>query len=615
MIKPIKTKLEKALFAHQNGQLNEAEKLYREYTENTPNDSNGWYLLGSFCYQKGNLANAKEYLDYSIELTPKHPQALNSRGILYKETGQFEKAENDFRVALSIAPIFPEILTNLADTCRLIGKYNEAKNLSSRAIELSPELALAHNNHGAIEKALGNLNRAKISFEKALSLDSNFIDAAINLTITLKELEQTDEALKVALLTVKKAPKYGRAQNSLGLIYFDLKKDPDALDAFRLACNIDPNYAEAHNNLANTLTRLDQLNEANRYYDKALKLEPDNATFWSNKAATFQANNEIKEAITACNTALNFNPNHADARWNRGLANLIAGNLLDGFSDYEARWLLPEFKKRSFQSKLWENQNLVGKSILVFCEQGYGDAIQFVRYLALLGKKKPKALYFETRRPLIKLFKNIPEINQIFYQGENLPKTDYHIPLMSLAHNFKTTIENIPEIPPYLKLMKPSPNLFHYRELRNKKKKIGLVWKGRESHKNDKNRSIAIDLCLPFLKNPKTTFYSLQIGGSNECKKHSAYIKDLSTYITDFASTGSIIKNFDLIITVDTALAHLAGSLGVKCWVMLPYAPDWRWLLNKDDSPWYTSIKLFRQQKRNSWENVIKTVTRSIDKL
>ena len=605
----MKSNITKALGAHQTGNLKEAEKLYLKCIRITPNDSNGWYLYGALCHQIGKTSQAKEYLDRSIELTANFPEALNIRGILYKENGQMTEAEHDFRAALSLNPTFAEAMTNLADTCRLTDNHTEAKQLNNRAIKLAPGLAPAHNNRGAIEKELGNLEIAELAFRAAINLDPNFIDPVINLIITLRMLGQTDIALQKAIKTVKKVPKYAPAHNSLGLVYYDLDRNKEARDSFKRACANDPNCADAHNNLGITLTRLDCLSEANHHYNIALKLEPKNPSFLANKATNFQAENRVGEAIKACNTALNAEPNHADARWNRGIARLISGDLIGGFADYEARWLLPEFKNRRFSSQLWQNEDLKGKSILIYSEQGFGDTIQFIRYVALLAKQKPKAIYLETHKPLINLLKKSNGIDVVFNTGDNLPKSDYHIPLMSLPHRFKATLENIPKKTPYLQVTENSRYLFENSQLKQKNMKIGLVWTGRKSHKNDKNRSLPLNFCRPFLKDPNIQFYSLQVGGAEECKKYSNHIIDLSAYLTDFVATGAILNKLDLVITVDTALAHLAGSLGVKCWIMLPFAPDWRWQLNDHYTPWYSSVRLFRQQKRNNWKSVVDEIT------
>jgi len=603
-----KTDLEFALGEHKMGHLKKAKKLYNRLTKTEPKNSKVWYFLGMLCQTEGNTKNAKEYFDRSIELTPNFPEALNARGILYKERGEITKATADFKAALFILPNFPEGLTNLADTYRLNGNLAKAKQLNNRAIKLAPDLAPAFNNQGIIEKELGHLKEAEKAFKKALKLDGNLIDAAINLATILSLLDQTKLALKTAEHLVKKVPTYAPAHNCLGTRFFYLGKFTNARNCYEIACNIDPKYADAYNNLANCLTRLNKIDDAHNYYDIALRIEPNNPDFWANKAAAFQAENDIGAALNACRKALAIDPNHLDAKWNRGIALLISGDLFKGFTDYEARWLLPEFKQRFSDENLWIDQDLEGKSILLHSEQGYGDTIQFVRYVILIAKRNPKKIYLETHKPLIELLSQIPEINKIYSRGERLPEWDYHIPLMSLAHRFKTTIRTIPKSIPYLKAKASSPFNFANTNTEEKNLKIGLAWAGRRTHKNDLNRSMTLDLCLHFIQSDNAQFYSLQFDGRKECDKHPSLIIDLSPYLIDFATTAAMLQHLDLVITVDTAIAHLAGAMGVRCWIMLPFSPDWRWLLEEDYSPWYPNIKLFRQTERGSWRGVRKLI-------
>jgi tetratricopeptide (TPR) repeat protein len=606
--------LDKALLAHKKGCLKEAEEIYRVIIKTAPNDCNALHLLGALCHETGNIKEARKHLNKCIKMAPDFYQALNTRGILEKSIGQIEQADLDFRAALTLAPDFPEILTNLADTCRIRGKIQEAERLNSLAIGLAPTFSAAYNNQGAIERELGNLQMASKAFQTALKLDPDLHDAAINLAITLKKLGQTKLAKKIIKTTIKKSVNYAPAHNCLGLIYFDLGENKRAKNSFAEACRINQNYPEAHSNLGNSLTRLNQIAAAQDHFDIALTLEPSNPDFWSNKAASLQADNRIKDGIDACNKALAINPNHRDSQWNRAIAYLISGNLLDGFAAYETRWHLPEFKNRSFNSQPWKGQNLKNKTILVYSEQGFGDSIQFVRYISLLCAQRPRAVYIETHKALNKLFKSIPMISKIYNKGERLPKSDYHIALMSLPHRFKTTLKTIPKVTPYLATKTKSPYKFATKSDK-KISRVGLVWGGRKTHKNDHNRSIAFNLYQPFLKNPNIQFYSLQKGRSKEYNDSSSTVIDLSGYLTDFAITRSILQNLDLVITVDTAMAHLTGSLGIKCWVILPFAPDWRWLLDRNDSPWYPSIQLFRQGEQNKWGDVINQITSALQRL
>ena len=601
-----------ALIAHQEGRLDEAEKLYRQLAEVAPDNADIWHLLGALCHQNGDIAQAEQYLDRAIELEPNFAEALNSRGILNKDTGQLVAAEQDFRAALTLIPHFPQSLTNLADICRLKGNFKEAETLNDQALKLAPDLAPAHNNLGAIKRDLSNLEAACEAFQKALELDPTLSDAAINLALTLNTMGETTKAIQTATEANRQAPDYAPAKNCLGTIYFDSGRIKNAHKYFKEAVILDPEYADGHNNLANSLTKLGNLTAAHQYYDIALKISPENPDYWGNKAATFLAENKISGALSAVEKALNIQPDHADATWNRAISRLISGDLAPGFTDYEARWRLPEFKRRKIDCPLWQGEPLAGKTLLLYSEQGYGDTLQFIRYVSLLAAQNPKAIYLETHEPLRNLLSQITEIDQIFVRGEALARSDYHLPIMSLAHLCGTTLATIPATSSYLNAPANKIAGLTLDSDSETKSKIGLVWAGRPTHKNDRNRSLSLGALMPLTENKRVQFYSLQLGkAQNDLVAQSAII-DLSSYLTDFSATATLINQLDLVITVDTAVAHLAGALGAKCWVLLPFAPDWRWLLDRNDSPWYPSLTLFRQSDPGEWEPVINDIAQAL---
>ncbi len=597
--------LENALVAHQAGRLAEAEAVYRQFGAEMPDNADVWHLLGALCQQKGVIPEAQQYLDRAIELNPDFPEALNTRSILLKELGQLPAAERDLRKALSLVPEFPQALTNLAEIRRLSGDFDEATKLNKQAITLAPELASAHNNLGATHRDLSDFDAAIAAFRHALSLEPILTDAEINLAATLNLAGSAEEALSVAQQAAANAPDYAPARNALGLIYFDSGMISEARRCFEKACLLDSEYGEAQGNLANSLTRLNLLDEAINRFGIALKVAPDNADIWANKAAALQAQNKIGEALEAAEQALKLSPDHADGHWNRGIARLVSGDLKSGFTDYEWRWQLPEFKSRDFDAPQLKNTgDITGKTILIHAEQGYGDTLQFVRYIQLIAEQNPQAIYLETHEPLKSLMTTVPNIAQVYLQGETLPSFDVHIPIMSLPHLFGTSLKTIPADTPYLTAPAESPIDLS----KEPKTKIGLVWAGRPSHKNDRNRSLPVEALTPLFEVENIACYSLQLGENVNDISTIPAITDLSSHLTDFAATAAIIEQLDLIITVDTAVAHLAGALAKKCWVLLPFAPDWRWLLERNDSPWYASVKLFRQAAPGDWPNVIERV-------
>jgi tetratricopeptide (TPR) repeat protein len=598
--------INRGLTAHQAGLLVEAEEIYLKLIESSPNNVDVLHLLGALYHQIGKNLLAEKLLDSALKLEPNFPEALNARGILNKNVGRLVEAERDFQAAIFYKPDFPQALTNLADIYRLNMNLTEAKKLIRKAIKLAPKLAPAYNNLGAIERDLNNNKEASKAFQKAIEIDENLFEAQINIAIALNQLGHRDKAFAAARHGVEKAPNYAPAHNCLGSLFFNHGQIENARSCFIAACSFDSTYADAHNNLANTLVQLNKFEDAEAYYDIAITLEPMNPDFWANKASMFLAENKMEKAFDACEQALNISPEHVDAKWNRAITRLICGDLSGGFADYEVRWALPEFKSRKFDSQLWTGENLYNRSIILYSEQGLGDTIQFVRYVALVNAAKPKAIYLVTQKSLVSLLSKISDINQVFNFGEALPKTDYYIPLMGLAHVFETTLETIPQGVPYLSMSREMFYDFEVKVNEKIKLKVGLNWAGRPSNKNDRNRSISLEMLGPITKNNKVQFYSLQYGEEGKVLNPSINnIINLSEKLGDFAQTATIIKQLDLIITVDTALAHLAGALGVKCWVMLPFAPDWRWMLESNETPWYPSIKLFRQAKPGDWQSVI----------
>ena len=612
MIKFADIKIKLAMQRQQSGEYDLALSSYMQFFDKNPKDPIINYLLGSIYFELKNIEKSKSFLDTAIESEPLFPEALNLRGIIYKKWGKLENAQKDLNSALNIQKDFPEALSNLADIYRLERKYPEAKNLLNKAIKLNPKIAAAYNNLGAIEIDTKNFGLASIAFKKALSLDPKLYETELNLALAIDKVGETARAIKLAIKVATNQPQNAVAQNCLGTLYLNQNKLILAEKYFKKACSLKPNYAEAHNNLANTFLKKNEVEQALKHFDVALGFDSKNPDFWANKSAAYQAKNQPQKAIDACNEALKISPNHADGSWNRGIAYLLSGDLLQGFSDYETRWRLPEFKSLKRDSVLWTGQNLSNKSILICSEQGFGDTIQFVRYISKIAQLKPSLVYFETQPAVKTLIDQIDGIDVVNIKGTSIPTTDYHVPLMSLPHIFKTDINTIPNQIPYLYPPQISPPSI--TKNLSKKFRVGICWKGRSTHKNDSNRSMDVKYLLPLFNMADIQFFNLQLDHGESKLLEKYQINDLSIQITDFLSTALLIKELDLIITVDTALAHLSGALGFNCWVLLPFSPDWRWFLKTSVSPWYPTLKLFRQQKMGDWGKLIPIVKQTLEK-
>lgn len=318
--------------------------------------------------------------------------------------------------------------------------------------------------------------------------------------------------------------------------------------------------------------------------------------------------------------ALEEKPDFAEARWNMGLTCLLSGNFIEGWEGYEWRWEKPDYKKfkRDFPKFIWQGEELKGQRILLHAEQGYGDTLQFIRYVPLVDARNARVIV-ECPRDLTKLLGNIDGVSRVVARNDPLPEFDLHCPLMSLPKVFGTTLDSIPSKIPYLNADPDLIRTWKGRISSNIMKfKVGLAWSGNPEHQNDRNRSCALEILSPLAQVKNVQFFSLQKGrGSEEVKSpvQGLGMIDLTDQIQDFSDTAALIENLDLVVSVDTVVAHLAGALGKRVWTLLPYSPDWRWLLEREDSPWYPTMHLYRQPKPGDWTAVIQRATADLEDL
>jgi hypothetical protein len=324
----------------------------------------------------------------------------------------------------------------------------------------------------------------------------------------------------------------------------------------------------------------------------------------------------MNEAIACFQKALQIDPHYPEAHCNMSFVYLLTGNFEEGWKEYEWRRRLKGSVQREFSQPLWDGSDIHGKTILLYAEQGFGDTIQFIRYIPFVAQKNAIVLV-ECQDELASVIQDIEGVNRVFVFGEQLPEFDVHCPLLSLPLVFDTTLETIPAEVPYIKadsiLVQRWKNKLKHD---NSKLKIGLSWAGRPTHKRDRQRSISFDTFSPLLQINEVTFYSLQKGeAAGQAKNPTKGMKliDYTDEMRDFSDTAAFIENLDLIISVDTAVAHLAGALGKPVWTLLPFAPDWRWMLHREDSPWYPTMRLFRQPSPGDWGSVINNVLRNLE--
>ena len=346
-------------------------------------------------------------------------------------------------------------------------------------------------------------------------------------------------------------------------------------------------------------------------YDKAIALKSDYADAYYNRGIVLQEHKQFDAALASYDKALALKPDYADAGFNKSLALLLTGDFAQGWHLYEKRWLRKEksHDQRSLTQPLWlGKETLEGKTILLHTEQGLGDSLQFVRYVPLVSRLGARVI-LEYDRPLAGLFEGLEGVSAVIEKGQPLPAFDYHCPLLSLSLAFETRLETIPSPTPYLTSPPEALQRWSARLGEKIQPRIGLVWSGNTANKNDHNRSLTLTQLLPHLP-PDYDYVSLQkeVRESDQIALAQSSIRHFGNELNDFTDTAALCDLMDLVISIDTSVAHLSGALGKPTWVLLPYVPDWRWLLDRDDSPWYASVRLFRQPKPSDWESALERV-------
>jgi len=377
---------------------------------------------------------------------------------------------------------------------------------------------------------------------------------------------------------------------------------------YRRAIAVKPDSPGAYSNLGNVLRRLGRLKEAVACHRRAVELDRKFIDAYYNLGLVLQDMGKLDEAIRLFNHCLKFKPGDDRINWDKSLAQLAKGDFVNGFELYEYRWKREEITARHFRQPLWDGSSLKDKTIFVYSEQGFGDTLNFCRYLPLVAETGGKVV-FECQPELLSLLEGMDGVHKVIAGGDRIPDFDVQIPLISLPRIFQHDIDSIPRQCPYIK--PPGDAGFPVHVPQGTKFKVGIVWAGKPTHKNDHNRSVSIENFLPLASIPGVTLYSLQKGPETAQREESGcgfLVRELGSGCEDFADTAKIMAQLDLIITVDTSVAHLAGALNLPVWVAIPYNPDWRWMRKRKDSPWYPSMTLFRQKNPGDWTPVFNKI-------
>ncbi|MFM0741119.1 tetratricopeptide repeat protein [Paraburkholderia xenovorans] len=544
--------------------------------------------------QNGALADAEALYREILELKPRHFEALQLLGAISLQTGRIVEGIDLLNKALAINAKQAPLHSNLAYALNVQQRFADALASADRALSIQPKFPDALNNRGNAQAGLNRSLDALASFDRALSL----------------------------------TPAFAQAWNNRACVLRDLGRPADALASCDQALALQPGYPDAWSNRGNALSDLNQPEEAERSYRRALELAPGFADAWNNLGLTQIDLNQHTQALQSYERALAANPDAAETHWNESLCLLQLGRLEAGWQKYEWRWERSRIKatKRVFAQPLWLGDfSIEGKTILLHAEQGLGDTLQFCRYAALVSKLGAKVV-LEAPRELTRLMSTLDGVDQLIEAGEPLPPFDCHCPLLSLPLAFKTDLASIPSHTPYLFAEPEAAQQWRERidAKADGRLKVGLVWAGgnrphvAELRKNDARRSIAFERIAPLLAVPDVQFVSLQKGPPAQQLADYPSAPDIVDYtaeLDDFADTAALVANLDLVISVDTSTAHLAGALDKPVWILNRFDTCWRWMLERTDTPWYRSATLFRQPAPGDWNSTIEAARKALAEL
>ena len=636
--------------AQQTHNFKEAQRYYSAVLKTSPKHPDANHNLGVIAVNRGRLTAALPFLKTALEANPNNPQfwinyiytliklnrlteakalfnqakskgakgeAFDKLAVRFAETAghkdrQTKKPLNTSNVHV-LSNNYVKTLINLYSK----GQFQQALEQSKVFVARFPKSAALLNIQGCILQVVGQFGSSIEAFNKAIAINPNDATAYSNRGNALADLQRLDEALASYDKAISLKPDYAEAWCNRGIALKELKRLDEAVSSYDKAISLEPDYAEAWYNRGIVLKELQRLDEALASYDKAISLKPNYAEAWSNRGIALQELQRLDEALASYDKAISLKPNYAMACWNKSFLLNLIGDYPKGWELYEWRWEgnASKTRKRNFTQPLWLGEaSLTGKTILIHAEQGLGDTIQFCRYVMMV-KRLGARVIFEVQPPLMALLADLEGVDELIPKGQDLPDFNYHCPLLSLPLAFKTDLDCIPASIPYLTADPSRVEQWGVR-LSNIGFKIGICWVA--GHKGNKGRSIPIECFYGLSRMPGVRLISLHKGDGEkdlESLPEGMVVETLGAEFDSdaaFMDTAAVMRCCDLVITNDTSVAHLSGALGVQTWVALKFVPDWRWMLDRNDSPWYPTMTLFRQRLIDEWDEVFREIESTV---
>lgn len=572
---------------HQAGQLHEALSAYLALLESSPNHVDALVSLATLYLQLGKLSDSAQYFEKALVLQPRNLLAVHNYGLCLKQQKLFERALEQFDLAISV----------------------------------NPQYELAYKNKFALLASMDRHEERILGLRQALVHLPRSLDLTLLLVASLRALKQNEEALIYVEKLLQAKPDSESTHNLRGNILLDLGRAGEAVYSYQQAIELQNTYAKAHGNLGIAYLSLAKYHEALASFDRALQLDSNLTGMRNNRANALQNLHRFDEAIAVYDEILLQTPGDSVVAANKGMLCLLLGRFAEGWPLYEARWrnTTMSIHKELSAYPVWDGtESLHGKTIILHPEQGYGDTIQFSRYARVLAKSAEK-VYLVVNQPLLRLMQtSVPqwpecERIEVISAGDQVPAFHYQLPLLTVPCVLKTDLSNIPNFGTYLYSDDESQAKWSQILGPRLRPRIGIVWSGSEKHSNDKNRSMYLTELAAVISSELVCdieFHSLQkeIKSADLPTMAMLSMRDHSENLQNFSDTAALIMHMDLVVSVDTSVAHLAAGLGMPTWVLLPHVPDFRWLLDRSDSPWYDSVRLFRQTETRDWSPVLQEV-------
>jgi tetratricopeptide (TPR) repeat protein len=596
-----------AALAHQRcGRAADAERVCREILSVDPGHAQTLHLLGLIEHQRGRPEEAVEHIRTAIMRDGRDPAFHHNLGNVLRALGRLAEAISCYERALALAPTSVDALYNLGNTYQDLGQPERAAVYFERALRLNPEAIELHNNLGTALQDLGRLDEAIGCYRKALALRPDLVESLDNLAGALQEQGKLNEAQACYERALSLRPDRVESLIGLGVVSRSQGRLEEAVARYQQALALVPDHPETRSNLGVALVDLGQPEEAIPHYERALTVQPNRAETHSNLGIALQRQGRYAEALACYERALAVKPDYAEAHFNRAHTLLSTGELDEGWQEYEWRFAVARYD-RKFDQPSWSGEPLGGRGILIHAEQGFGDTLQFVRYVSRVAERGGRVV-LEVPASLVRLARTVAGVSEVVAAGDPLPSFDCHCPLLSLPRVFKTNLATIPNTVPYLSAPAEPSAVWAERIPTTPGLRVGVTWAGTAVG--------AIDLRFlqPLWELDGISWFSLQVGGRSDDLSSLGGVKiaDLSPWLADFAETAAAVCRLDLVISVDTSVAHLAGALGRPTWLLLRYPPEWRWLLEREDSPWYPTARLFRQRKERDWLYVVQEVAAAL---